>query len=100
VAPLLFLIFHAYLLLNLRLLVDNVTRFNQMLEAAKLTPEEQDSFRLLLSNFPFVQLLAGTRDSKRGMVGWVLAVIVWIHHRLRTGCAVTDNPAQIPSLSP
>ncbi len=78
VAPLLFLIFHAYLLLNLRLLVDNVLRFNQMLEAAKLTPEEQDSFRLLLSNFPFVQLLAGTRDSKRGPVGLVLAVIVWI----------------------
>jgi hypothetical protein len=78
VAPLLFLIFHAYLLLNLRLLVDNVLRFNQMLEGAKLTPEEQDSFRLLLSNFPFVQLLAGTRDSKKGPVGWVLAVIVWI----------------------
>jgi uncharacterized protein YjbI with pentapeptide repeats len=78
VAPLLFLIFHAYLLLNLRLLIDNVLRFNEMLESAKLTPEEQDSFRLLLSNFPFVQLLAGTRDSKRGPVGWVLAVIVWI----------------------
>ena len=36
VAPLLFLIFHAYLLLNLRLLVDNVLRFNEMLEGATM----------------------------------------------------------------
>jgi hypothetical protein len=78
VAPLLLLIFHAYLLLNLRLLVDNVLRYNRMMEAAKLTPEDEDSFRLLLTNFPFVQLLAGTSDSRKGLVGSVLTVIVWI----------------------
>jgi uncharacterized protein YjbI with pentapeptide repeats len=78
VAPLLFLIFHAYLLLNLRLLVDNVRRYNEMVDAAKLERKQDDSFRLLLTNFPFVQLLAGTSDSRRGLVGWVLRAIVWI----------------------
>jgi hypothetical protein len=78
VAPLLFLIFHAYLLLNLRLLVDNVRRYNEMVESARLKPEQDDSFRLLLTNFPFVQLLAGTSDSRNGLVGVVLRVIVWI----------------------
>jgi hypothetical protein len=78
VAPLLFLIFHAYLLLNLRLLVDNVRRYNEVVDAAKLDPKQDDSFRLLLTNFPFVQLLAGTSDSRSGLVGEVLRVIVWI----------------------
>ncbi len=78
VAPLLFLIFHAYLLLNLRLLVDNVRRYNEVVDAAKLDSKQDDSFRLLLTNFPFVQLLAGTSDSRGGLVGWVLRVIVWI----------------------
>lgn len=78
VAPLLFLIFHAYLLLNLRLLVDNVRRYNEVVDAAKLDPKQDDSFRLLLTNFPFVQLLAGTSDSRSGLVGGVLRGIVWI----------------------
>lgn len=78
VAPLLFLIFHAYLLLNLRLLVDNVLRYNTMVESARLKPQEEDSFRLLLTNFPFVQLLAGSSDTRRGLVGWLLTGIVWI----------------------
>ena len=78
VAPLLFLIFHAYLLLNLRLLVDNVRRYNEVVDAAQLDPKQDNSFRLLLTNFPFVQLLAGTSDSRNGLVGGVLRVIVWI----------------------
>ena len=78
VAPLLFLIFHVYLLLNLRLMVDNVRRYNEMLESAKLEREEDDGFRLLLTNFPFVQLLAGTSDTRRGPFGKLLLFIVWI----------------------
>lgn len=78
VAPILFIIFHAYLLLNLRLLVDNVKRYNRMVESAGLSETESDSFRLLLTNFPFVQLLAGTSDARRGLVGGLLTVIVWV----------------------
>ena len=54
VAPLLFLIFHAYLLLNLTLMVDNVHRYNAMRKDADLEPKDDDDFRLLLTNFPFV----------------------------------------------
>ena len=78
VAPLLVLIFHAYLLLNLKLMVDNVHRFNAMLKAGALKPEEEDNFRLLLTNFPFVQLLAGTSYSREGFLRRLLATIVWI----------------------
>ncbi len=78
VAPLLFLVFHAYLLLNLRLLIDNVRGYNRMVKSACLKPEEEDSFRLLLTNFPFVQLLAGSSDTRRGLVGGLLTCIVWI----------------------
>ena len=78
VAPLMVLIFHAYLLLNLKLMVDNVHRYNAMLKVSALKPDEEDNFRLLLTNFPFVQLLAGTSYSRRGFLGWLLATIVWI----------------------
>ena len=78
VAPLLVLIFHAYLLLNLKQMVDNVHRYNAMLKAGALKPDEEDNFRLLLTNFPFVQLLAGTSYSRQGFLGWLLATIVWI----------------------
>ena len=78
VAPLLVLIFHAYLLLNLKLMVDNVHRFNAMLKSAALNPKEDDNFRLLLTNFPFVQLLAGTSYARQGFLSWLLATIVWI----------------------
>jgi hypothetical protein len=78
VAPLLVLIFHAYLLLNLKLMVDNVHRFNAMLKAGALKPEEEDNFRLLLTNFPFVQLLAGTSYARQGFLRGLLAAIVWI----------------------
>ena len=78
VAPLLFIIFHAYLLLNLSLMVDNVHRYNAMMKDADLKPEEEDDFRLLLTNFPFVQLLAGTSYSRRGFLGWLLRTLVWI----------------------
>ena len=78
VAPLLFIIFHTYLLLNLKLMADNVRRYNAMMEKADLEPEEDDNFRLLLTNFPFVQLLAGTSYSRRGFLGWLLATMVWI----------------------
>jgi uncharacterized protein YjbI with pentapeptide repeats len=78
VAPFLLLIFHAYLLLNLRLMVDNVRRYNEMLSSVQLTPREADNFRLLLTNFPFVQLLSGTTQTRRGYVGGLLLFIVWI----------------------
>jgi hypothetical protein len=78
VAPLLVLIFHAYLLLNLKLMVDNVHRYNAMLRSGALKPEEEDNFRLLLTNFPFVQLLAGTSYSRQGFLRGLLATIVWI----------------------
>ena len=59
-------------------MVDNVRRYNEMLESAKLEREEDDGFRLLLTNFPFVQLLAGTSYTRRGFFGDLLSFIVWI----------------------
>jgi len=49
-----------------------------MLKSAALNPEEDDNFRLLLTNFPFVQLLAGTSNARQGFLRGLLAAIVWI----------------------
>jgi uncharacterized protein YjbI with pentapeptide repeats len=83
VAPLLFVIFHAYLLLNLKLLADTLERYDNLVKSARPShsPEqetdEEGQFRLLLSNFAFVQLAAGPAKGRSGWTGWLLKFIVW-----------------------
>jgi uncharacterized protein YjbI with pentapeptide repeats len=84
VAPLLFVIFHAYLLLNLKLLADNVERYNDLVQSARpverkdAETEDESHFRLLLPNFAFVQLTAGPSAVRHGRMGWLLRLMVWL----------------------
>ena len=73
VAPLLFIAFHAYLLLNLMLMVDSVRSY---MEDTDVEPKDDNDFPLLLTIFPFVELLAGTSYSRRG--NWLPGMVVWI----------------------
>ena len=78
VAPILFLIFHAYLLLHLKLLVDKVRRYSALVAGVGLSDQQEDAVRLQLPNFVFVQLLAAPRDARKGLIGWFLRAIAWI----------------------
>jgi hypothetical protein len=55
VAPILFLIFHLYLLLNLKLLADQVHFYGALMAENEVTEDQRDRARLQLPNFVIVQ---------------------------------------------
>jgi uncharacterized protein YjbI with pentapeptide repeats len=84
-APILYLIVHNYLLLNLKLMSDNVRTWQSRLEAVLLkeTRIEEceriaDEHRLTLPNFFPVQMLSAPKFNRRGFIGWALSASVLI----------------------
>ena len=80
-APALFLVFHYYLLIQLRLLADKVARLNQVLAAARPPEASADAverdLRLQLPNDIIVQYLAGPRDSRERGLRRALGLVAW-----------------------
>ena len=84
-APLLFLIVHAYTLVNLALLADRIRQFHRELgdrledPALRATAAEirAAQTRQLPSNL-FVQFLGGPDDIREGALGRLLAAILWV----------------------
>jgi uncharacterized protein YjbI with pentapeptide repeats len=89
-APILFLIVHAYTLVHLVMLTDKAKRFDQALrnqigDAAGLLDEElkrrkdlRDGLRRQLPSNIFIQFLAGPSDIRENAFGWALRAIAWI----------------------
>jgi uncharacterized protein YjbI with pentapeptide repeats len=74
-APILFVISHAYTLMQFVLLAGKVGDFNSKL-GEKISGTE-DARRQLPSNI-FVQILAGPRDIRKGGLGFLLKSVAWI----------------------
>jgi uncharacterized protein YjbI with pentapeptide repeats len=89
-APILFVIVHAYTLVHLVMLTDKAKRFDeelykQMGEGEGLTEGEsesrkdiRDGLRRQLPSNIFVQFLAGPEDLRESAFGWALRAIAWI----------------------
>lgn len=84
IAPILLLIVHAYLLINLKLLADNIRVWEklveQSLEAAPVADRRKiaDGLRMQLPNFIVVQMLAAPWENRRGFMGWITVAAVAI----------------------
>jgi uncharacterized protein YjbI with pentapeptide repeats len=76
--PLLFLIIHAYTLLHFALLAAKVDAFHTELEAQIGFEETRARLRRQLPSNIFVQFLAGPRDVRTGIMGFLLRLIAWI----------------------
>ncbi len=86
-APILFVVTHAYILVHLVMLTDKAKRFDQALRDPKrdinrLPKSESAAFRdglqrQLPSNI-FIQFLAGPSDLREGAFGWLLRAIAWV----------------------
>jgi uncharacterized protein YjbI with pentapeptide repeats len=84
-APLLFVITHAYTLVNLALLADRVNQFHSELRdqladpglTARASKIRAALARQLPSNI-FVQFLGGPDEIRTGAFGWLLAAILWV----------------------
>jgi uncharacterized protein YjbI with pentapeptide repeats len=84
-APILYIIIHSYLLLNLKLMSDNVrdwlARLEQTLAKESNAQERQriaQAHKLSLPNFFPVQMLAGPRINQVGIMRWGLASAVML----------------------
>ena len=78
VAPILFLIFHLYLLLSLKLLADQVHHYLGQMEEVGLDQDEQDRARLQLPNFVVVQKLGGTSAQINSWAGRLMRFTAWL----------------------
>lgn len=77
-APILYLVFHAYLLLNLALMAEDVHRYDEFLKGRQLNPLAEQHLRQQLPNSLFLRLLAGLRRPRASMIDWLLIIIAWL----------------------
>jgi hypothetical protein len=77
-APILFVIFHAYVLIQVLLLGRTAAAYNKAVEKAHFGTEENASIRQRLANTLFAQIFAGSPRERDGWVGWLLRAMAWI----------------------
>jgi uncharacterized protein YjbI with pentapeptide repeats len=81
-APILFVIFHIYVLLQVTLLARTAAVYNDAVERAaqrdNLTPADDASLRQRLANTLFAQIFAGSPRERGGWFGWLLKAMAWI----------------------
>jgi uncharacterized protein YjbI with pentapeptide repeats len=78
VAPMIFLIFHFYLLLQLEGLSEKVVDYNLVLNETMKAGVDRRRARWRLDDFPFLQFLAGVRERRTGIAGKLQILISWI----------------------
>jgi hypothetical protein len=78
-APMVFIISHAYTLLHFVMLAAKVGVFDaELRRQLGDAPETQDAFRRQLPSNIFVQFLAGPRDIRKGILGLLLNAVAWV----------------------
>jgi uncharacterized protein YjbI with pentapeptide repeats len=78
VAPIIFLIFHFYLLLQFEGLSEKVVDYNLVLNETLKAGVDRRRARWRLDDFPFLQFLAGVRERRTGIAGQLQILISWI----------------------
>ena len=76
-APILFVIIHAYILVHLVMLTDKAKRYHQALHRQIEDDAIRDGLRRQLPSNVFVQFLAGAPETREGPFGWILRTIGW-----------------------
>jgi hypothetical protein len=78
-APIVFIVFHAYTLLHFVMLAAKVGVYDaELRRQLGDAPETRDAFRRQLPSNIFVQFLAGPRDIREGLLGLFLKAIAWV----------------------
>jgi uncharacterized protein YjbI with pentapeptide repeats len=79
-APILFIIVHAYTLVHLVMLTEKTKRFHRALHdpKRKVTGTTRESLQWQLPSNIFIQFLAGPGDIRAGLFGWSLRTIAWV----------------------
>ena len=78
IAPVLFLVIHAFVLLHLVILAGKLSEFDTELRARTADPVVQERLRRQLPSVIFVQLLAGPDSVRTGVLGLMLRLVAQI----------------------
>lgn len=76
-APVLFVIFHAYLVIQVLLLGRTAAAYNEAMEASIRTASDNARLRQRLANTLFAQLFAGSPRERTGWLGALLTAMAW-----------------------
>ena len=76
--PLLFVIYHVFVLLQVVLLARTAAAYNEAVEHSVADAENQTRVRQRLANTLFAQLFAGSPRERTGVLGWLLRGMAWI----------------------
>jgi hypothetical protein len=79
-APILFIIVHAYTLVHLVMLTEKTKRYDQALHdpARQVTDTRRAILQWQLPGNIFIQFLAGPKELRTGWFDWALRVIAWV----------------------
>lgn len=82
VAPILFVILHAYVMLQMLLLARTAAAYNEAVRQAvtrdNISRDGEISLRQRLANTLFAQIFAGSSREREGWLGWLLKAMAWI----------------------
>jgi hypothetical protein len=77
-APILFVIFHLYVLLQVLLLGRTAAAYNEIVDKTIGSAPENALMRQRLANTLFAQIFAGSPREREGWLGWLLRAMAWI----------------------
>jgi uncharacterized protein YjbI with pentapeptide repeats len=77
-APILFVIFHIYILLQVLLLGRTAAAYNEAIDRAVRAPPSNAAMRQRLANTLFAQIFAGSPRERDGWLGRLLKAMAWI----------------------
>jgi uncharacterized protein YjbI with pentapeptide repeats len=76
--PVLFVIYHVFVLLQVVLLARTADAYNDAIEHGVTDVADRTRIRQRLANTLFAQLFAGSPREREGLVGWLLRLMTWI----------------------
>jgi uncharacterized protein YjbI with pentapeptide repeats len=77
-APVLFVILHMYVLLQLVLLARTASAYNDAIDRNEKNETYRARIRQRLANTLFAQLFAGSPTEREGALGWLLKAVSWV----------------------
>jgi uncharacterized protein YjbI with pentapeptide repeats len=77
-APILFVILHAYVLLQVILLARTAATYNEAVDKSIADAADNARVRQRLANTLFAQIFAGSPRERAGWLGWLLKAMAWI----------------------
>lgn len=76
-APILFVIFHVYVLLQVLLLGRTAAAYNEAIDRGVKSPTSNSVMRQRLANTLFAQIFSGSPRERDGWLGWLLKGMAW-----------------------